>query len=431
MKRLAALLLAILLAGCTTYQGYGYSDEGYYDDRYYEGPDYYRGSAERDRYYNDGQAYYGYGAFDYGVYPYYYSSLWPIYHGYYDPFYNPYFHYGITYFPRSYFSLNYGGIGYPHYQPYAPYRYSWYDNYFGVGWQRERRRNRHDDFGPQRSAFGSARNQAERMAAWTGADRIGSGSQQRRGQRSIQPGFRNRSERGPAVPQRSAPMSPARSQLPAPRPRSRQYDRGGGGNPPPQANRFGPQSEREDSPRWQSDRRWSAGQGDGSAVRGGRGSSTPTGMIPAARTIGGPAALSDHGGTAIPSRRSYRAATTPAPDDGREVRGAAGLEPRTATGLRREDQGRRYFNPSPPVSPTAEYRGSIQLRPQTDRGLPAGRAYRPLAPAGRAPSDFRGAAPAPQQQAPYQPSRSAPPARAERPGGEDGGADDSERRRQR
>lgn len=156
---LAGLVAATaLLGGCVTYP-----DSYYYQDRYaddaYNGDYYY--SRDYDRGYYSGYGYYGYS-----------SVLWPAYYNYYDPWHRSGFYYGVTYFPRDWYGYSFGFHNYdpwPYYHHYSPYRHSWSDNnhgwYGGAGW----RHGNHDaDSGAR---FGSARNEAERLAHITGADR--------------------------------------------------------------------------------------------------------------------------------------------------------------------------------------------------------------------------------------------------------------------
>lgn len=154
------LLLSGLLAGCATYP-----DSYYYEDRYagdaYNG-DYYYGREYDDRYYD---VYGGWGG------GYYSSVLWPTYFNYYGPWHRSGFYYGISYFPRDLYGFSFG---YNRYDPwgyhhYSPYRHSWADNHYawygGAGW-RHGLRDRNSD-----PRFGSARNEAERLAQMTRADR--------------------------------------------------------------------------------------------------------------------------------------------------------------------------------------------------------------------------------------------------------------------
>lgn len=191
--KIALLLpLALMLAGCVTYPTYTYreasparevryvGDDSYYSPAYQDYGDYYSGGY---RYGSTGYRYY---APDYISYSAYYSLFWPVNRWYHDPYWHPGFYYGVTYFPRNYFSVSfhsgwrgssyarwgYGGgysigFGYSHW--YSPYRYSWADSYYD--WDRYRYSNRDHrrGHGYQSSAysrprFGHARNQAERLA---------------------------------------------------------------------------------------------------------------------------------------------------------------------------------------------------------------------------------------------------------------------------
>jgi hypothetical protein len=176
--------LALALTGCAVYPetyyypgGAGaYATNGYndgYDDGYrddgYQGGDYYYGQP----------SYYG-GAYGW---PYYYSVLYPSYASWYDPFWSPYYYYGITYFPSTWFGF---GIGYwdawPYYHAYSPYPYSfwggyynWYDyphGHHGHHGHDDRYGNGHwrEDYDGG-GRYGSARNEAERIAHLMGADR--------------------------------------------------------------------------------------------------------------------------------------------------------------------------------------------------------------------------------------------------------------------
>lgn len=187
------LPLTLLLGGCVTYPTYptyAYRDDAretrhvggssYYSPAYGAYGDYYSGGY---RYGSSGYSYY---APDYITYSAYYSLFWPVNHWYHDPYWYPGFYYGVTYFPRNYFSVSfhsgwrghgsphwgYGGaysiaFGYSHW--YSPYRYSWADSYYD--WDRYRyqyRDNRrgHGHYAPSlnQPRFGNARNQAERLA---------------------------------------------------------------------------------------------------------------------------------------------------------------------------------------------------------------------------------------------------------------------------
>ncbi len=180
---LAAAALAVAVSGCATYPATYYYPGGageYAAEPYDDGRgDYYYG--ERD-YYGG----YGYGS----SWPYYYSVLYPSYSSWYDPWWSPSYYYGITYFPSTWFGI---GIGYwdawPYYHAYAPYRYSfwdsyydWYGGYGGYGHHHDYdsqggpnwRENYRDHAGYGR--YGSARNEAERIAHLMGADRYETGA---------------------------------------------------------------------------------------------------------------------------------------------------------------------------------------------------------------------------------------------------------------
>lgn len=195
MIRWTSLLLVLLLGGCVTYPTYTYRDDGYPRDSRYVGDDTYYAPAGDDRgdYYYGGASYaygssgYRYYAPDYSSYSAYYSLFWPLNRWYHDPYWHPGFYYGVTYFPRNYFSVSfhssfrsygsshwgYGGYrahyGYNHW--YSPYRNSWVDSYYD--WDRYAYRNTwrggyrgHDRYTSALYAprYGNARNQAERLA---------------------------------------------------------------------------------------------------------------------------------------------------------------------------------------------------------------------------------------------------------------------------
>jgi hypothetical protein len=192
--KIALLLpLALMLGGCVTYPTYTYrdgtptrestyvGDDSYYSPAYEDQGDYYSGGG-----YRYGSAGYRYYAPDYITYSAYYSLFWPVNRWYHDPYWHPGFYYGVTFFPRNYFSVSfhsgwrgssysrwsYGGgysvgFGYSHW--YSPYRYSWADSYYD--WDRYRYRHYdtargHGYRSPTYSQprFGHARNQAERLA---------------------------------------------------------------------------------------------------------------------------------------------------------------------------------------------------------------------------------------------------------------------------
>jgi len=293
MKRWLGLLLLTAVSGCTTYEGYGYRDDGYYDDRYYDGPGYYRGSPRNDYHgYGYGYGYDSYGYDGYGGYPDYvlwsgyYSVLWPVYRGYYDPFYSPGFFYGVTWYPRSYFGLHYSAYAWPYYQPYAPYRYSYQDAYFDHWGQRRGdaydRRDRRGNIDPSRYRFGSARNEAERLANDQAARRLPGAA---RPGAQFQP-YAARRQLTPSVP--GFDTRPADQRLrPATRESAPGFRRSQGGDQPQRSTL--PQSPARDS------RRFDRGRSD---------TSTPRAATP--QRAGG--WVSDD-----PDRSTMRIAPTPAP----------------------------------------------------------------------------------------------------------------------
>lgn len=227
MKRVLALVFTVLLSGCLTYDSYGYRDDGYYEDRYYSG-----GRTYYDGYYS------GYGS-DYAYWNHYpdyvygsayYSVLWPIYRGYYDPFYTPGFYYGITWYPYTYFGLGHSWYSWPYYHAYSPYRYSYWDGYYDR-WDRRRAevsgrvRRGQSATVSNPYLYGSARNEAERLAYQSGVGRKQRGLEQ--------PGVHY----DPFAAQRSSSLSrglarseaTSRSQMPA------RYQGGGRGELPSRA----------------------------------------------------------------------------------------------------------------------------------------------------------------------------------------------------
>lgn len=150
--RLLSVLLVFVLAGCASH---GTRDHGYYY-RDGAGGDYYHGYASAPRW-SVGA---GYGA---GWYDPYDALFWGVRYSYWDPFWFPYFHYGVTWYPRWYYGGYWGWRGW---HPYSPWYGSWWDHYYA--WDRTPRRpgyrgGGHATLDPQR--YGSARNAAERMAA--------------------------------------------------------------------------------------------------------------------------------------------------------------------------------------------------------------------------------------------------------------------------
>ena len=178
MKRFLAVLLTFALSGCLTYDSYGYRDDGYYEDRYYNSGRYHDNTLG----YGSGPGY-GYGNYpDYVYWSDYYSVLWPVYRGYYDPFYTPGFYYGVTWYPRTYFGLNHYWNSWPYYHAYSPYRYSYSDGYYDH-WDRRRGQvgtrvaHGYNANVNHPYLYGSARNEAEQLARRTGAAHQRSGEQ--------------------------------------------------------------------------------------------------------------------------------------------------------------------------------------------------------------------------------------------------------------
>ena len=145
---LAALALSASLGGCV-YDSYYYEPARASHGDYYYGEDYYGGD------------YYG----GYGGWYAYDALFWPSWY-WYSPYYWPGYYYGVTYAPWFGFSIGYYDWGHHHHGPwgyhhYSPYRGSWWDNYAyygGTDW-RHGHRDRYSGY-----RFGSARNEAERLA---------------------------------------------------------------------------------------------------------------------------------------------------------------------------------------------------------------------------------------------------------------------------
>ena len=169
IRWITILSALLLLSGCVT------TREVVYRDRYYD--DGYADSRYEDRYYRDGSYYappvsgrgdYYYrapsyaGSAWYWDYPAYYSVFWPLYRSWYDPFFHPGYYYGVTYYPRNYFSIGFSrgwGWGGSLSLFYSPYRYSWVDNYYDwTPWHHHRHRHH------TAPRYGSALNEAERLA---------------------------------------------------------------------------------------------------------------------------------------------------------------------------------------------------------------------------------------------------------------------------
>lgn len=138
-------LAASLCAGCVVAPNYTYSGPGLtYGASAREGGDVAAGRSDQPRFGNhlendygsDDSAfaaadYYDEDAPDYIAYPAYYGALWPVYYTYYDPFFEPYFYYGVTFFPRAYFTYAYGDYGF---FPYSPFVLSFWDGYYNWNW---------------------------------------------------------------------------------------------------------------------------------------------------------------------------------------------------------------------------------------------------------------------------------------------------------
>jgi hypothetical protein len=170
------LLTALSLSACATdYRGYG--GVHHYDatPTYVGSASYYRpaAAARGDYYYGISYA----ASYHYPLwidYPYYYSLFWPLQRGFYDPYWHPGFYYGVTYFPRNYFSISlYGGHRsyyrhYGHYGfAYSPYRLSWVDHYYDwYPYHRYYPRHASRWYAPR---FGNPRHEAERLSRWTQA----------------------------------------------------------------------------------------------------------------------------------------------------------------------------------------------------------------------------------------------------------------------
>jgi len=108
---------------------------------------------------------------DYGPGHPYYAALWPAYG--WVPY--PGYYYGVTYFPSLRYGLGgYGAYDWPHYTAYSPYLLSPWDAYYHWS-QPSLYRSRASRPTPAAGAprYGSALNQAERVARMLGADRAG------------------------------------------------------------------------------------------------------------------------------------------------------------------------------------------------------------------------------------------------------------------
>lgn len=170
---LRVLLLATtlaLLAGCAT-PSYRYYGERYYVDERYP--------VEETRYVTTG-GYVSEPDYPYWVdYPAYYSLFWNINRLYVDPYWHPHFYYGVTWFPRNYYSVVYRSWHGPSwygrpwygYLSYSPYRLSWVDHYYDwYPWYAYNPRH-HTYYAPR---YGGLRNEAERLSRysdWRSSDR--------------------------------------------------------------------------------------------------------------------------------------------------------------------------------------------------------------------------------------------------------------------
>ena len=173
MPRVLALVACLIwLAGCASTPSYRYYGERTYSDGYggqvvasSSSATYYRGDWDAPLWYD---------------YPGYYSLFWSINRWYVDPYWYPHFYYGVTWFPRDYFSvvhrhwygpsLRIGWYGRPWYGylAYSPYRYSWVDNYYDwypwyAGYP-----HYHRYYTPR---YGNPRNEAERLSRYSEAFR--------------------------------------------------------------------------------------------------------------------------------------------------------------------------------------------------------------------------------------------------------------------
>ncbi len=176
---ISVLALTTLLTGCVSYSEYDRYDDGYYtagrdaygNPVYVDGSSYYSpsNSGSGDYYYED-DSYADYGYSNYVDNPYYYSLFWSLNRWSVDPYWHPRFFYGVTYYPRNYFSFGYGGgfnygYGYgSHFRPfgyanyaYSPYRLSWVDGYYDWSSYRHYSTPGYSYYAPR---YGNARNEA-------------------------------------------------------------------------------------------------------------------------------------------------------------------------------------------------------------------------------------------------------------------------------
>lgn len=173
LRALSLIACVVLLAGCVSTPSYRYYGERSYSDGY-------RSQVvvvEQDRYV--GSAWSAPVWYDYPVY---YSMFWSLNRAYVDPYWYPSFYYGVTWFPRNYYSsiyrswhgpsvyLGWSGRPWHGYLSYSPYRYAWIDNYYDwYPWYSAYPRYTH--YYPPR--YGNTRNEAERLSRYSDAFRGG------------------------------------------------------------------------------------------------------------------------------------------------------------------------------------------------------------------------------------------------------------------
>ncbi|MCK7592464.1 hypothetical protein [Pseudomarimonas salicorniae] len=170
LRILPLAALALLLAGCASSPSYRYYGERTYSDGYGG-----QVVAEPVRSYQG-----GYVSPVWYDYPAYYSLFWSINRSYVDPYWNPGFYYGVTWFPRNYYSVLYRSWHGPGYYSgwygrhwnfhlaYSPYRHAWVDHYYDwypwyVTYPHVHR------YYPAR--YGNPRNEAERLTRYSNAYR--------------------------------------------------------------------------------------------------------------------------------------------------------------------------------------------------------------------------------------------------------------------
>ncbi|MBD8526374.1 hypothetical protein [Pseudomarimonas arenosa] len=179
LRAILVLMVTIFLGGCATQQY-----------RYYGADSYRRGDPGwqavepleySDAGYVDGGYRFGVNYYDYPDwvdYPYYYSLFWSFNRAWVDPFWHPHFYYGVTWYPRNYFSVTYRyfpsyryhyGRPFYAYLSYSPYRYAWVDYYYDwYPWYAHYPHYSHRYYAPR---YGNSRNEAERLARLHGLTR--------------------------------------------------------------------------------------------------------------------------------------------------------------------------------------------------------------------------------------------------------------------